>query len=88
MFQELNRGKKSVTIDFKTEKGRADFAELIATADVFFHNQRPDVVKAFKLDGETLCKAHPRLIYAQLVQLRPQGADGDGAGIRSDRAGL
>jgi formyl-CoA transferase len=73
MFQELNRGKKSVTIDFKTEKGRADFAKLIATADIFFHNQRPDVVKAFKLDGETLCKAHPRLIYAQLSSFGHKG---------------
>lgn len=73
MFQELNRGKKSVTIDFKTEEGRAAFARLIATADIFFHNQRPDVVKAFKLDGETLCKAHPRLIYAQLSSFGHKG---------------
>jgi crotonobetainyl-CoA:carnitine CoA-transferase CaiB-like acyl-CoA transferase len=73
MFQELNRGKKSVTIDFKTEEGRAAFAKLIATADIFFHNQRPDVVKAFKLDGETLCKAHPRLIYGQLSSFGHKG---------------
>jgi formyl-CoA transferase len=73
MFHELNRGKKSVTIDFKTEQGRANFAALIATADIFFHNQRPDVVKAFRLDGETLCAAHPRLIYCQLSSFGHKG---------------
>jgi formyl-CoA transferase len=73
MFQELNRGKKSVTIDFKTEEGRKTFAELIATADIFFHNQRPDVVKQFKLDGETLCAAYPRLIYCGLSSFGHKG---------------
>jgi crotonobetainyl-CoA:carnitine CoA-transferase CaiB-like acyl-CoA transferase len=73
MFQELNRGKKSVTIDFKTEQGRAQFAALIETADIFFHNQRPDVVKAFKLDGETLCAAHPRLIHCALSSFGHKG---------------
>lgn len=73
MFQELNRAKKSVTIDFKTEEGRAQFAALIATADIFFHNQRPDAIKNFKLDGETLCAAHPRLIYCALSSFGHKG---------------
>lgn len=65
-FVELNRGKKSVTIDLKSEKGMADLLTLIESADIVLHNQRPDVIRKLGLDGETLLARFPRLIYCQI----------------------
>jgi len=65
-FQEYNRGKRSAIIDIKTPEGRAKLDRLLAEADVFIHNLRPDVPQKFGVDPQTLCAKHPRLIYAEI----------------------
>lgn len=62
-FQVFNRGKQSVAIDLKTADGRAAFERLVAEADIFLHNLRPDVPAALGIDGPSLCARHPRLVY-------------------------
>ena len=49
MFELPNRGKRSVAIDLKSEQGRALLMRLIATADVFLTNFRPDARKKLGL---------------------------------------
>ena len=66
MFHVFNRGKQSMAIDIKTAEGRAELEALIADADVFLHNLRPDVPALFGLDGPTLCQRYPRLVYCQI----------------------
>jgi crotonobetainyl-CoA:carnitine CoA-transferase CaiB-like acyl-CoA transferase len=61
-FVPLNRGKKSVVVDLKTEDGRARSAGLLATADVALHNYAPTRAAAFGLDWDTLHAAHPCLV--------------------------
>jgi formyl-CoA transferase len=65
-FHIFNRGKQSVTLDLKTDAGRAAFERLAGQSDILIHNLRPGVPKALGIDGEALCARHPRLIYCEI----------------------
>src|SRR5919107_672422 len=65
-FIALNRGKKSITCDLGDKAEREALIERIGAADVFIHNLRADVPAKFGIDGTTLTKKFPRLIYADL----------------------
>ncbi|TCU03646.1 CaiB/BaiF CoA transferase family protein [Rhizobium sullae] len=64
MFPLFNRGKKSVTIDVRTEAGRQALERLLSTADVFVENFRDASLVKAGVDAETLRKKFPRLIFA------------------------
>lgn len=65
-FIALNRGKKSITCDL-ADKAQCDaLIDRIGSADVFVHNLRADVPAKFGIDGPTLTRRFPRLIYADL----------------------
>lgn len=64
MFPLFNRGKRSVTIDVRTEAGRAALERLLATADVFVENFRDSALVKAGVDAETLRAKFPRLIFA------------------------
>ena len=66
LFRDLNRGKRSVALDFKSEPGRAALLKLVATADVVISNLRPGVVAQYGIDGPTLTERFPRLVYCDL----------------------
>ena len=63
-FMSINRGKKSVILDFKDEGDKQTFLELLDHFDVLVENFVPGVMKRLGLDYEVLSKRHPRLIYA------------------------
>lgn len=65
-FHVFNRGKKSVTIDLKTAEGSAALECLVAGTDILIHNLRPGVTEALGIDGPSLCKRHPRLVYCEI----------------------
>ena len=65
-FIALNRGKKSITCDLANKADRDALIERIGGADIFVHNLRADVPAKFGIDGPTLTKRFPRLIYADL----------------------
>ena len=65
-FIALNRGKKSITCDLGDKAQREALIERIGAADVFIHNLRADVPAKFGIDGATLTRRFPRLIYADL----------------------
>src|ERR1700761_3101781 len=56
--------KRSITLDLKTETGRARLKQLVATADVFVENYRPGALEALGLGYDALAAINPRLIYA------------------------
>lgn len=62
----LNRGKRSLTLNLKTEEGRAVFRALAARADVVVEGFRPGVVKRLGVDYETLSAIHPGLVYCSI----------------------
>lgn len=65
-FVSLNRSKKSVQLDLKSEEGKQSFLELCKTADVVVENFRPGVMERLGLSYETLAEINPRLVYAAI----------------------
>jgi formyl-CoA transferase len=65
-FLALNRNKRSITLNLKTEAGRAVFYELVKTADIMVENSRPGVGKKLGIDYPTLNAINPRLVYASI----------------------
>jgi CoA:oxalate CoA-transferase len=61
-YMTLNRNKKSVTLDLKSERGLEIFYELVKTADVVISNFSAGVTKRLKVDYDTLSKINPRII--------------------------
>jgi crotonobetainyl-CoA:carnitine CoA-transferase CaiB-like acyl-CoA transferase len=65
-FLALNRNKRSIEIDLKSEAGREAFYELVRGADVLVENNRPGVAARLKIDYATLKEINPRLVYASI----------------------
>jgi len=65
-FLSLNRNKRSLAIDLKSEEGRKILLDLVKTADVFLQNYRPGVAKRLGVDYETLSALNPRLVYVSM----------------------
>ena len=72
-FLSLNRNKRSLAVDLKSEGGKKVLLDLVKSADVFLQNYRPGVAKRLGVDYETLSKINPRLIY---VSMSGYGEDG------------
>ena len=62
-FLLCNRNKQSITLNLKSEEGKAIFKQLAAESDVVVEGFRPGVMKRLGLDYETLKELNPRLIY-------------------------
>ena len=65
-FQNLQRNKRSITLNLKTDEGLALFKKLADTADVIVENFRPDVKERLGIDYSALSKTNKRLIYASI----------------------
>jgi crotonobetainyl-CoA:carnitine CoA-transferase CaiB-like acyl-CoA transferase len=67
-FLAANRNKRSITLNYDDPRGMEAFQKLLASADIFLHNQpsRASLQKR-KIDTETLCAKHPRLIYCSIT---------------------
>lgn len=63
-FMSVNRGKRSVTLNLKTERGQSIFKQLLAHTDIVVENFRPGTMKKLGLDYDTLKTERPSLIYA------------------------
>jgi formyl-CoA transferase/CoA:oxalate CoA-transferase len=65
-FLSVNRGKKSIVVDLKTEAGVALVKELAAKCDILIENYRPGVMDRLGLGYAALSAANPRLIYCAI----------------------
>ena len=63
-FFSINRGKKSVCLDLKAERGRELFLRLVGLSDVLMENFTPGTMDKLGLGYDVLQKHNPRLIYA------------------------
>ena len=61
-FFTLNRNKRSITLDLKSDDGLSQFYELVKAADIVMNNFSAGVTKKLKIDHETLSKVNPRII--------------------------
>jgi len=80
-YNAVNRGKRSVVLDIKTDAGRGAVLRLVESADIFIENSRPGVVAGFGLDYATLGARNPRLIYASISGYGHTGPDRGKGGL-------
>lgn len=62
----VNRNKRGMVVNLKTDEGRAVLRELAMRSDVLVENFRPGTLKKFGLDFETLHELNPRLVYCSI----------------------
>ena len=77
VYMALNRNKRSVTIDLKSEDGRARLAALVPKAQVFIHNVRADAMERLGFGYADVAKLNPSIVYVHCVGY---GSDGPYAG--------
>ena len=65
-FLNMNRNKRSLTLDLKSEEGRQTFHELAKTADILIENYRPGAMKRLGIDYESIKAINPRIVYASI----------------------
>lgn len=73
MFLNINRNKRSITLDLKTEQGRAVFLDLAASADIVIQNFRPGVVERLGVDYAAVARVKPDIIYVSLSGFGEKG---------------
>jgi crotonobetainyl-CoA:carnitine CoA-transferase CaiB-like acyl-CoA transferase len=73
LFISSNRGKRSLSIDVKSEAGREVMAKLVAQSDVLVQNFRPGTTERLGLGPDELRKRHPRLIYVSISGVGDSG---------------
>lgn len=79
MFVNVNRSKRSLTLNLKSAEGVALLKQLVATADVLVQNFRPGVVERLGIGYDDLAEVNPRLVYLSMSGF---GERGPGAGQR------
>jgi len=72
-YSVLNKGKKSLSLDYRSEEGKKTFLKLVETADVVVEQFRPGVMQAFSLGFEALKKANPKIILVSITGYGQQG---------------
>src|SRR5688500_14083663 len=65
-FHSVNRGKRSISIDLKTEEGKSLFRRLVPQVDVLVENYTPGVMAGLGLDYEALSTVNERLVYCSI----------------------
>ena len=63
-FQSVNRGKRSISIDLRSDEGRDLFLRLVDRADVVMENFTPGVMDKLGIGSKELLKRNPRLVFA------------------------
>ena len=74
-FEMDNRSKRSIVLDLTTDGGQATARQLIAGADVFITNVRPDALSRLSLDYPSLAELNPRLVYGLITGYGETGRD-------------
>lgn len=78
LYNALNAGKKSISVDYRADDGQDAILNLVETADVVIEQFRPGVLQAFGLGFEALKKRNPRII---LVSITGYGQTGEMASM-------
>jgi crotonobetainyl-CoA:carnitine CoA-transferase CaiB-like acyl-CoA transferase len=73
LFANINRGKRSVCLDLKSDAGRSAAEALVADTDVLLCNFRPGVMDSLGLGSDVLRSLNPRLVFAALSGFGTEG---------------
>jgi formyl-CoA transferase len=81
LIELLNRGKKGIAVDLKSERGVDVVRRLVARAEVFLSNHQERVLEKLGLGWGALSAINPRLVYGLLSGFGPKGPDKDKRGF-------
>jgi crotonobetainyl-CoA:carnitine CoA-transferase CaiB-like acyl-CoA transferase len=73
-FRNLNRGKKSIVLDLKSDSGKARLWELIEEADVFVEGFRPGAMARLGFDYAAVSARNPAIVYCSISAFGQHGA--------------
>jgi len=74
-FISINRGKKSISLNLKSEKGKKIFLELIKHFDIIIENYKPGTMEKLGLGYDVLKEINPKIIYAAASGFGHTGPD-------------
>lgn len=77
VFVNVNRGKRSVVLDLRSERGAAALRALVATADVFIHSMRAKAIAKLGFDYESVAAINPKIVYTNCYGYSRRGPDAD-----------
>ncbi len=77
VFVNVNRGKRSVVLDLRSEAGARALRELIRTGDVFIHSMRGRAITALGFDYESVAALNPAIVYTNCYGYGRRGPDAD-----------
>lgn len=84
----LQRNKRSIHVDLKSDAGRAVILRLVGSADVVVENWRPRVKYRLGLGPDVLMKLNPRLVYGSISGFGQQGPYAERPGLDQVIQGL
>ena len=87
-FQNLHRNKRSLTLNLKSEAGKAVFMKLAKTADVVVENYRPDVKHRLGVDYDAVKAVNPGIVYASISGFGQDGPYGNLPGFDQVAQGM
>jgi crotonobetainyl-CoA:carnitine CoA-transferase CaiB-like acyl-CoA transferase len=87
-FQNLHRNKRAITLNLKTNEGRAILMKLVKGADVLVENYRPDVKQRLGFDYASLRAVNPRIILASISGFGQDGPYRDRPGFDQIAQGM
>lgn len=87
-WRSLARNKKCISVNLKTEEGRALVKELLLSADIVIENFRPGVMEGWGLDPETIRQQNSGLIYARISGYGQTGPYANKPGFASACEGI
>ena len=87
-FQNLHRNKRSLTLDLKSDEGRAIFFRMVRKADVVLENYRPDVKHRLGVDYEAVRAVNPRIVYGSISGFGQDGPYASRAGVDQVAQGM
>lgn len=73
VYVALNRNKRSVTLDLKTEPGKRALRKLLRHGDIFIHNMRPEAIARLGFSYEQVAAEKPDIVYVEAVGYDPAG---------------
>ncbi|WP_253344999.1 CaiB/BaiF CoA-transferase family protein [Sphingobium sp. OAS761] len=77
VFVNVNRGKRSVVLDLRTDAGKAALQALVATADVFIHSMRAKAIGKLGFAYSDVARINPSIVYANCYGYGRRGPNRD-----------
>ncbi|MBS7246922.1 MAG: CoA transferase [Candidatus Jordarchaeales archaeon] len=88
IFLSVNRNKKSVTLNLRSEEGLEIFYRMVRRSDVILEGFRPGVARRLRIDYDTVRKINPRIVYCSISGFGQNGPYAERSGHDVNYVGI